>query len=396
MNKDTYLEKERILSGSSPIKNLNSNNYSAQKLIRDNQNYLSPRNNDNNLQENFGKTFKSSKDKFNLKALVQNRLSKSTAGFNPSNRLESKTLDCFQTIKAHESAVNCILIYKNFDQEYIIATGGQDRDIKLWHYQTGEFIRVLSGHLEPVTSLAKIRRNEYLISASEDKYIKIWNYNTGRCLKTLQGHTNIIKKVIFVKWDRNYSTIVSASSDKTVRIWNFETEICNILKGHKHEVISLTQIRWLRDQSTIASGSWKEIKIWNIITGDNIVTYSNNKNWIRSLIYLKYSPDVDYLVSASNSEIKLWNLKTGKTVNTIDTEDSLIHCIMELKVRNKEMIVATAGADKSIKIWNVETSRLISRIVGHMDAIRGMAQPDKEDGLVLLSVGADRTIKYWK
>jgi len=407
MSKDTYVEKERILSGrSSPtkIQNFNSNpnpfhnnisTYTAQNFIRgENQNNLiSPR---GTILGNYTKQLKNSDNNFNLKNLVQNRLSKSTGGFNPSNKLESKFLDCYQTIKAHESQINCIIIYKNRDQEYIIATGSEDRDIKLWHYSTGEFIRGMSGHLEAITSLAKIRRKELLISAAEDKYIKLWNYNTGRCLKTLQGHTNIIKKVIFIKWDRNDSTLVTASSDKTIRIWNFETEICNILKGHKHEVLSLCQIKWIKDQTTIASGSWKDIKLWNIITGDNFATFSNNKNWIRSLIYLKYSPDVDYLVSAANSEIKLWNLKTGKSVNTIDTEDSIIHCIMEMKVRNKDLIVASSGSDKAIKIWNVETSRLISRIVGHKDVVKGLAQPDKEESVVLLSASADRTIKYWK
>ena len=72
------------------------------------------------------------------------------------------------------------MIFKTRDQEYLIATGSQVRDIKLWHYSTGEFISGMSGHLEAVNSLAKIRRKELLISAGEDKYIKIWNYNNGR------------------------------------------------------------------------------------------------------------------------------------------------------------------------------------------------------------------------
>lgn len=456
MSKDTHIEKERILSlsrGVSPTKthhqkqiitrdpllslnqrenpNFNStsftnkayanhlntmterererdpqvNSFTTQNFYRpDNDNIVvSPR---TNILENYNRQFKNGDNNFNLKNLVHQRLSRSTSEFyNPNASGNNKFkpaesiiafLDNFKTIKAHESQINCMIIYKSSEQEYIIATGGQDRDIKLWHYLTGEFIRGMSGHIEPITSLAKIRRKEYLISAGEDKYIKIWNFNTGRCVKTLQGHTSIIKKVIFIKWERNDSTLVTASSDKTIRIWNFETEICNIIKGHKHEVISLCQIRWLKDQTSIASGSWKDIKLWNIITGDNFATFSNNKNWIRNLIYLKYSPDTDYLVSASNSELKLWNLKSGKSVNTIDTEDSIINCIMELRVRNRELIVASTGSDKAIKIWNIESSKLIRRIVGHKDVVKGLAQPDKDDGLVLITASADRTIKYWK
>ena len=35
------------------------------------------------------------------------------------------------------------------------------------------------------------------------------------------------------------------------------------------------QIKWHRDNCTIASGSWKEIKLWNIITGDNFGNFGN-------------------------------------------------------------------------------------------------------------------------
>jgi WD40 repeat protein len=386
------------------IDNLNLDNKSQREKVR----YLGrdrdiekedERNMVGNMEKMNSNTIREKKD---LKSIVKNRLSKSVSNFNNINNIRNDSntnfLDCYKNINAHEAKINCILLYKDRENNYIIATGGQDRSIKLWDYLSGKLIQELKGHLESVTSLAKIKRKEYLISSSEDNFIKIWNYNTKRCIKTLEGHTNIIKKVIYMKWEKNESTIISASFDKTIRIWNFESEICHILKENENEVISLVQIKWLRDNCTIASGSWREIKLWNIITGENFATYDNNNHWIRNLIYLKntFSNKGDYIVSSSNNEIKLWDLKIGKCVNVIECEDSFVGCIKEIKLRNKEMIIASGGSDNSIKLWNVETSKLLSRFIGHTDIVKDIAQPNKNDEFVLLSVGADRKIKYWK
>jgi len=127
-----------------------------------------------------------SREKFNLNSLVKHRLSKSSSNFNLKNRLENSQLNCFQILKGHESAINCLILIKDSNQEYLIVTGGQDRDIKIWHYSTGECIRTLTGHLDSISSLTKIRRNELIISTGDDRLIKIWEYHTGQRNQTLE------------------------------------------------------------------------------------------------------------------------------------------------------------------------------------------------------------------
>lgn len=390
-----------LRSSENSYKIRNNNNYCSEddlnEIFNENGKIVSPKTTIFNTYTQNTNLRPERQTKSNLKDIVENRLSRSHVNFNKSsNRLENKSLVCFQVLRGHESAINCLMLMKEKDNEYVIITGGQDCQIRIWHYATGECLRILSGHLDSVASIDKIKRKSLIISAGDDRLIKIWDFNSGRCLKTMQGHSHWIKKLIFMKWDRNDSTIVTASSDKTIRIWNIETDICNVLKGHKHEVISLTQVRWQKDKSTIASGSWKEIRLWNVLTGENISTFANNKNWIRSLIYLKHSLENDYLVSASNNEIKLWNLQKGNCVNSIETEDSYINFVFELKVKQKDVIVASAGSDNSVQFWNVETSRLVNSLVGHKDVVKGVAQPYKDDEFVILTAGADRTIRFWK
>ena len=106
MSKGTHNERERVFSGrSSPNKNFHmnhsgqnfntnppQNNISSLQNLNGNGNVISPK---TSVLGNYGKSMHIAKDKFNLKSLVQNRLSKSQNGFNISNRFDSKIPDCY-------------------------------------------------------------------------------------------------------------------------------------------------------------------------------------------------------------------------------------------------------------------------------------------------------------
>jgi WD40 repeat protein len=56
----------------------------------------------------------------------------------------------------------------------IIASGGEDRTIKLWDLSTGTLLDTLTGHNGIVKTLAFSPDNQKLASGSEDNTIKIW------------------------------------------------------------------------------------------------------------------------------------------------------------------------------------------------------------------------------
>ncbi len=75
-------------------------------------------------------------------------------------------------------------------------------------------MRTLTGHGEGVWSVA-FASNNVLASGSDDKTIRLWDANTGYLLKTLEGH---LVNVLQVTFDSN-NLLASGSDDGTIKLW---------------------------------------------------------------------------------------------------------------------------------------------------------------------------------
>ncbi len=115
----------------------------------------------------------------------------------------------------------------------LLASAGDDGNVKLWDTTTGECVKVLKGHSDRVWSLAASPMGKILVSGSDDKTIKIWDVATGQCLKTLYGHQNRIWSVAF---SSDGQTFASGSNDRTIRLWNIKTGQClRTLQGYNND-----------------------------------------------------------------------------------------------------------------------------------------------------------------
>jgi WD40 repeat protein/serine/threonine protein kinase len=97
-----------------------------------------------------------------------------------------------------------------------IATGGEDRAVRIWSVETGEQLRQLDGHFHDVFAAAYSPDGTRLATAGRDRIIRLWNPTTGDQMAQLRGHTDYVFSLAFTP---DGATLVSGSGDTTVRLW---------------------------------------------------------------------------------------------------------------------------------------------------------------------------------
>ncbi len=106
---------------------------------------------------------------------------------------------------------------------------------------------------------------------------------------------------------------------------------------------------------------------------------------------LKISLDGERLVSAgADKTIKLWNLSTGEVIRTI--VDAPVH-INYFVISPDWQKIVTGNTDNSIAIWDFETGKELLTLTGHSSFVNHLAI--SPDGKRLVSASADNTIKLW-
>ena len=264
-----------------------------------------------------------------------------------------------------------------------LASGSQDRTIRLWNPNNGNLKRTLTGHRDAVNSVAFSPDGRTLASGSWDGTIRLWNPNNGNLKSTLTGHTN---GILFVAFSPDGQTIASASGDQTIRLWNPNNgKHIRTLSGHTNIVDS---VAFSPDGRTLASGSRDQtIRLWNPNNGKLKSTLTGHTGDISRMMF---SPDGRTLVSGSRDDtVRLWNPNTGQQKRTLTNRAGW----------TKPVVFSSDGATlliggHGIYIWDIQTDQYKKPFSPDItDFFSVVFSPD---GQRIASGSADNKVRLWE
>ncbi|KAI2853490.1 hypothetical protein CBS11350_228 [Aspergillus niger] len=105
-------------------------------------------------------------------------------------------------------------------QFWLLASGSDDKIIKLWDAATGIFKYILEGYSGLVYLVVFSNNGQLLASSSRDKIIKLWDAATDAFKYILEGYSDPVYSVAFLN---NGQLLASGLYDKTIKLWDAAT-----------------------------------------------------------------------------------------------------------------------------------------------------------------------------
>lgn len=137
-----------------------------------------------------------------------------------NNMFTASDAVCKFVLEGHEKGINCCTFHHKLP---IIASGSDDKLVKLWRFNDSKFWEVdtLRGHFNNVSSLLFHRtKDELLLSNSEDRTIRIWDINKRTCIHTFRRENDRFWILAF----KPNSNLIGVGHDSGMVIFKFEKE----------------------------------------------------------------------------------------------------------------------------------------------------------------------------
>jgi WD40 repeat protein len=100
----------------------------------------------------------------------------------------------------------------------LIASGNDNKLVRLWNAHTGGLLRVLEGHLGDVRALSFSPGGDLLLSASRDRTLRAWDPATGRELHAFGSTSEAIRSLALSHDGR---LALAGCEDGSLKLWDF-------------------------------------------------------------------------------------------------------------------------------------------------------------------------------
>ncbi|KAL8745698.1 MAG: hypothetical protein Q9190_002200 [Brigantiaea leucoxantha] len=271
------------------------------------------------------------------------------------------------------------------------ASGAGDRTIKIWDLASGNLRLTLTGHISTVRGLAVSPRHPYLFSCGEDKMVKCWDLETNKVIRHYHGH---LSGVYTLSLHPTLDVLVTGGRDGVARVWDMRTRSnIHVLSGHKQTVTDL--VTQETDPQVITSSLDATVRMWDLAAGKTLGTLTHHKKGVRALAT---HPTEWTFASASTGSIKQWKCPEGAFMQNFDGQNAIINTLSV----NEDNVLFSGGDNGSISFWDWKTGHRYQHLdttaqPGSLDAEAGlMSSMFDRTGLRLICGEADKTIKVWK
>lgn len=216
-----------------------------------------------------------------------------------------------------------------------------------------------------ITALDVSADGKLALTGGADKTVHVFDFESGKTLATLKGHTKPVKQVALVEPQGAAKLAVSCSADKTVKVWAEGTEgakwsLQHNMTGHKGEISGLVVHPSNR---FVAAGSADETwSLYDLTTGETVKTYDPLEGQDGSFAYTSFAGHPDGILhggGTTDGSIRIWDVRDASALAASLTSHT--SPVTSLSFSENGYYLASASAtDPTIKIFDLRKLTVLS------------------------------------
>jgi len=309
---------------------------------------------------------------------------------------DARTCELVRALRGHTACVWSVVFQPPDGRQ--LASVGEDGVVRVWDVATGEERNVLRGHTSDVYDVAYNKDGTRLVSAGPDGSLRIWDADTMSGARVLGGHTSGVAAVIFAPVG---DVLATGSQDRLVKIWDLRGRELRVLGPHD-EGVSAVAFSPDGKQLAVATGDWQkidekgEVRVWEVSTGKELFRLRAHIGVARTVAF---SPDGKRLATGGGEylapgEVILWDLASQRAEVTLPHARGVAR--LAFSPDGKQLAVLTNNNGEA-KLWDLATQQELYT-VRHgpvNNPIRLYALSVSPDGKRLATGGTDQIVKVW-
>ncbi|MFH2006765.1 MAG: WD40 repeat domain-containing protein [bacterium] len=170
-----------------------------------------------------------------------------------------------------------------------------------------------------------------------------------------------------------------------MRIWNARTGASiAVLRGHRSSVRSLS----IRSDGRMLAALERNgrLGLWRLPRGAAPRFLQAHEG---GAMAVRFSPDGSTVATAGDDRtVKIWDVAGGRLVRTLSGSATT------LSFSRDGRLLATAGEDRNVWLWDPLSGQVRAVLRGHQKSVRGVQLGPR--GRLLASVSADKTLRLWR